>query len=775
MPATVAPALRAGFVSAALVLLHATALAAAAPVPVGIADLLRALGATGVDILYSSDLVPRDLPAPAVLHGADPLSRAIEALSMHGLLLRQVGYRRYVVTRGPVQPRLAGAVAAGTESLLTAGGPEEVAVFASRYTLGVPSKGEAAAVGRTDLEQAPGAHSDAVRALRGVPGLSTNLSSQPYVRGAFLGDVLVQFDGIPLTDPFHFKNFQSLISAFDPSAVDRIDVYTGGFPVQYGTRSAGVIDLAPRSLDAGYEHSIGASLLNYTLSSVGRGSRWPVEWLFAARSSSRDLTLKPIDGDVGEPAFRDVLARLQWQASDESRFTVGTLLLHDDIRLASDPAEEQANATFRDLSAWIVWTWAPPGDLEARTSIAYTISRDRRAGVILRPAIATGRLNDRRDGSTVHVRSEWTGVPATGLTWTAGAGAGVEYARLAFDRREQFAIPVAAGFGRPTDSSLAATADLRAVTSEAFASLRRAWGPLDAEFGARLDVQSYRGLGSHSQLSPRLNVRYDPRADWHLYGSWGHFTQAQRVGEWRTEEAQVSPDSATRSVHQILGVRHNAADGADWRLEAYRNVWSAVPPYFDNLLDPVALVAELEPDRVRVVARNAETAGMELSARGEFGEHVALWGAYALARTTDDLQGSDVPRSWDQTHAVTAGLAWHRARTMASAVVSWHSGWPRTETGVPLGLGLSTSLFPVGPRNGARWGSYLSADLRISQSLRVGHGEVELWLDATNLTDRRNPCCVSFAPAPVAGLTTDTRMWLPRIINAGFDWRFRAP
>ena len=57
--------------------------------------------------------------------------------------------------------------------------------------------------------------------------------------------MLVRYDGITLLDPFHLKNFQSLISAIDPAGIERIEVFSGGFPVRYGTRSGGVIDITP--------------------------------------------------------------------------------------------------------------------------------------------------------------------------------------------------------------------------------------------------------------------------------------------------------------------------------------------------------------------------------------------------------------------------------------------------------------------------------------------------------------------------------------------------
>ena len=60
--------------------------------------------------------------------------------------------------------------------------------------------------------------------------------------------MLVRYDGIALLDPFHLKNFQSLISAIDPAGIERIEVFSGGFPVQYGTRSGGVIDITAPTL-----------------------------------------------------------------------------------------------------------------------------------------------------------------------------------------------------------------------------------------------------------------------------------------------------------------------------------------------------------------------------------------------------------------------------------------------------------------------------------------------------------------------------------------------
>src|SRR6185369_8305862 len=111
----------------------------------------------------------------------------------------------------------------------------------------------------------------------------------------------------------------------------------------------------------------------------------------------------------------------------------------------------------------------------------------------------------------------------------------------------------------------------------------RKWSSFEAELGVRWDEQSYRGERSQSQLSPRLNLRYDMRPDLRAYASWGRFSQAQRVYEWRTEDGQMRPDNAAVATHTIVGVAYELPQSLHVTLEAYRKHWSAVAPYYDNL------------------------------------------------------------------------------------------------------------------------------------------------------------------------------------------------
>ena len=762
------------------IFLVAACLQAAADQPpprVNMVQLLRSLVATGVDVLYSSELVPPNLDAPESETGSDPMSRVVAALAVHHLMLRPAGPRQYVVTRAPGPPAPAVAAESISPTPQRDAPLEDVAVFASRYEFTTSISGEPFEFDGRQFDQVPGAQQDAMRALRTAPGFATNLSARPYVRGALLDDVLIEFDGIPLADPFHFRNFQSVISAFDPSTVSRAEVFTGGFPVKYGTRSGAVIDLAPRSIESGYEYGIGASLLGYDFGSAGQAERWPIEWLVSARLSGDQSALPPPQDDQGEPKYSDLIGRIGWTPNATSSLTLGWLALDDRVRLVSKSSQQQATARSRDVNTWLKWDWAPSANIKSQTSFVVANTERYDTGDLNLPDIAVGSLSAERSFSSASLRNHWTYSPSPAMTWEFGGELVHETADLAFSRVEVLADPIAVDFGRPADATMSSSQTPHSSTLGLFASLHRRWRSFEAEAGLRLDGQAYEGFGTRSQLSPRINMRYDPTDNWHAYASWGEFTQAQRVDEYRAEDNQVTPDAANRATHLIVGVAHNNPGAVFWRLEAYRNYWSTISPYFNNVLNETSLLPQLQPDRVLIVANHAEAAGIELSAQRSFDHGLTAWALYSLSTATDEVSGRDIPRSWDQRHAASVGFAWSQPRTSASVLLGWHGGWPLTPVTWMPGAAGSPAVIAVGARNSGRWGDYFSADLRLSTSFSLRHGVLSLWFDATNVTNQPNDCCVELISAgPAAGTSVAAyNMWSPRVINAGFSWRVRRP
>ena len=748
--------------------------AAQPPARLNVVDVLRALKSAGFNVLYSSDLVPGTLDAPDALPHGDPMSRAVAALAANGLILRRTGETTYVVTLGTAmpQPSATKAPAAAPRTAL-----DEVSVFASRYKFTAGKAGEPVDFNDRQIEEMPGAKADSIRALHAAPGLASNLSARPYVRGAMLDDVLFEYDGIALAEPFHFRNFQSVMSIFNPFTVSRAEVYTGGFPVNYGTRSGGVIDLTPASLPSGSDYSISASLLSYDLETVGHSDAHPLEWLFVARASSGDRVLQRLLSEPGEPTFYDMVGHLRWTVDPASAVTLGWLLLDDKVAFNSNYEEGNATGRSHDDATWLRWDWTPTDTLQGHSSVAIADTERKNSGTVLWPGIASGSLVAERSFSTTAVRSDWTYAAGPALRWNFGGEFTHEKAELEFRRQETLSNPIALAFGRPADASITSDQSPRSSTFGLYSAAHGRWQDLEAEIGMRFDFQDYQGVGERGQLTPRVNLHYDFRDRWRAYASWGQFTQAQRVDEYRAEANQTAPDPASRATHVIAGVAHESEDSTNWRLEAYRNHWSVISPYYENSFGPLSLLPQLGPDRVLVVPADADAAGLELSAQRSFGRSLSAWGTYTLSTVTDDSNGREWVRNWDQPHSVNLGIAWTGARTSVSALLGWHSGWPKTPVTVVPASGATPAYLLVGLRNSSRWRSYFSTDLRVSTSVPVSFGELSLWLDGTNLTGRSNPCCVELSSMGAAGgaPAVEDQVWLPRVVNVGFTIKVRRP
>jgi hypothetical protein len=708
------------------------------------------------------------------------MARVEEALAANGLQLRKTDDRHFVVTRKPSGERDPSSTLVPKSVTKTASlaALDEILVFASHYTFVNETAGDPERMDHRDIEQVAGTQNDALRALRSAPGVASTYSARPYIRGGTSDDTLMRFDGITLTNPFHFRKFQSLLSPFLPADVQRIDIYTGGFPVRFGTRSAGVIDVTPSSVSSGYELRADASQLAVDLTGAGHANRWPVEWLASVRrNTSESNVLRPVDdANPAHPTFFDALTRLRWEINPTASATAGWLLLDDTAKARADSRDEIATARSRDEYVWLALDWLSLDTLQSHSSLAFTRSQNNHFGSLRLDGVADGILIEDHEFNNLAVRTEWVYTPNETLLWDMGIEATSENAELFYHQHESYASFLIPSF--VTQSSFAQNSNLapRSRMVGIFSSARRRWQEFEVELGLRVDTQSYRDFGMRTQATPRLKMRYDAAPDLHLYASWGEFSQAQRIDEYRTEENQTSPNSATRATHGVVGIAREPDDAFRWRAEVYRDRWSTVSPYYTNALGLVTLLPELQPDRIRIAPRASESDGLELSIRRSFGPHMSMWGNYTASRVFDELPLGDIPRSWDQRQAINLGASWKSPRNAASVLIGWHRGWPRTDIRAIAATSASPAILSLGELNQLNWGNYLSVDLHLAHSVSTPIGELSVWLDLLNAGNRNNDCCAEIAPvrspATLPGWTTDP--WFGIGTNLGFTWRLSS-
>jgi hypothetical protein len=85
--------------------------------------------------------------------------------------------------------------------------------------------------------------------------------------------------------------------------------------------------------------------------------------------------------------------------------------------------------------------------------------------------------------------------------------------------------------------------------------------------------------------------------------------------------------------------------------------------------------------------------------------------------------------------------------------------------------------FPIpGPRNAEQLNTYSSLDFRISRDIEVKKGQLSAFFEVTNLTNRKNQCCVEYDTEEneqgEVYLDVAYEDWLPIIPAIGVLWEF---
>src|SRR6185436_16474932 len=238
---------------------------------------------------------------------------------------------------------------------------------------------------------------------------------------------------------------------------------------------------------------------------------------------------------------------------------------------------------------------------------------------------------------------------------------------------------------------------------------------------------------------------------------------------------------AQHSQHWMVGFERIPSPKWRFRIDAYLKQMSDLRPRYENLLNPLELLPEVESDRVRVAPDRAEAKGVELFLEMNRGGRVSWWGSYALASVEDEIDGEWTPRSWDQRHTVNLGLSCRKGeRWSFDATWMYHTGWPTTPvtaSWVSAPDGSQSIRATPGERNSERYSPYHRLDVDLRRRFRLETGSLSLFLSVTNLYNRDNACCVTgfdFNPQPGGRVEVDPQegFWLEQIPQFGLVWEF---
>ncbi len=747
--------------------------AAAGPGGRELGDVLRELEAAGLDIVYSSDLVRPGMRVETVPRSQDPRSMLHEIVAPFGLTVaRGPGGSLLLVRRqrGETDAGVAAPAAGGAIVEL-----EEVVVSASHYRLAMQASPPRIRLSAGGIESLPELADDPIRAVTRLPGTARqDFASKPNIRGGLGDETLVRFDGLRLYNPYHLKDFQSLVSTIDPGVIEDLSVYTGGFPVNYGDRMSGVIDIRSVQPTEPFEGRVSASLFN----AGGRiGGRFAGcgDWLVSARRGTLDLVLEVANPDLGRPVYADLYGRVERCVGDALRVSANALVFDDDLVVNDVDQEERARAGYRDQYYWLRFDYGAGGDGGGRLLASRTRLASTRMGEADLPGIGRGALRDRRDFTIDSIVAEGWWPFAGGSVVEAGAE--WRHMRGSYRYRDSadfdllFDLP-----GAPDAPARSRDIALRPRGDHVGAYLTLGTGrggPFAADLGLRWDQHSLAGL-DQDVLSPRAMILWSPAAGTRLRLGWGRFFQTQSVDELQVSDGDATVHRAQRADQLVASIERTLGRGFELRLEGYRKAYRHLRPRYENLLESLFVLPELKPDRIRIDPSSATAKGLELSLGYDAGESLTGWASYSWSSVDDRISPSLTRRAWDHAHSVGAGIARRGPRWEFTLAALWHSGWPSTE--VELAATDPVPLVSVGQVNGSTLRDYARLDARVARRFTFdGGSELTVFLEVSNLTDRRNDCCSEYEieiDDGAAELDVVPRESLPLLPSLGFVWEF---
>jgi TonB family protein len=530
--------------------------------------------------------------------------------------------------------------------------PEAIDVL----VLGERPPPSAKSMSRAEVRQLPGAFGDPFRAIEIMPGVTPIASGLPYfyVRGAPPGNVGYFLDGVRVPYLFHVAAGPSVVH---PAIVERVDLYSGGYPARFG-RFAGAVVAAETKEPQPEPH--GEATLR--LVDVGALVEAPFDdrrgkALVGGRYSYTAAIVSLVAPEITLD-YRDYQARVSYDITPHDRLTLFAFGAYD---LLAENKNGITTILFGSefYRADLRYDVALPGQGKLRW--ATTVGFDQT------------RIADQRNARDVlgGARVELTLPVDDDATLRAGLDVTVD---------DYEADP--APYGDPEDPDVAAYNSLFPSRTDGAAG---AW--LDVVFrpdprlevtpGLRLDMY-HSGTATAPAVEPRLSARLEVTPELRLLQAFG-------VAHQPPSFIVPIPGLAIGNLRDGLQTSLQLASGLEADLP-WKTVGSLT--LFQSIFLDMSDTAGLAPagDDGNQVPRSLGTShGVEVYLRRNLTSSLGGFVSYTLSEATRTIGGVTFPFAFDRTHVFHTALSYEiGAGFRAGARLTYYTGVPNLEA--PSGL-----------------------------------------------------------------------------------------
>ena len=619
----------------------------------------------------------------------------------------------------------------------------------------VQEKASKISLTREELTQSAGSQGDPLKAIVALPGIiaAGEDNAQVYMRGSNTDENIIWVNRAPVGYLYHLGGFQSTIH---PALIEDINVFLGGFPVEYGNALGGVIDAKlrpPKNDRTHYYFDISTIASSFLVegpvaeadgdSFFVAGRRSYIDLLFSPDEFNKQVTDDSVD-DPDQftlvPRYYDfqALYRHQLKAGhlDAYIFAAGdeTAL---DIRgsAASDPQLAGAlNEKKSYVTTGLTWQQALNADWQQLMTLAYYQNKN---------SLRLGRDSSGNpyfaevEANTIFLQPETQYRVSQNSQLNFGFGS--SYTRA----------PVDLNISRPPDEDdiyfdftgqpkYLLKKDLYVTEFSPYVKYRQQWtDKLTSIIGVNYSNIAISGGYRHQELSPRTSLEYAATDNTLLTASWGRFIQPPNGIE--IIESFGNPGlEVTEAEHRILGVQVQINSLYSIKTEVYQKPMKNLVVYINNAAPPDNYLNQ----------GTGDARGIDIFLKREARNKKMGWLAvsYAKSERTNAITGITRDFSGDQPLTVTAlwgqpfGGDWKRWDWSVKAEI--HSGTPYTEV---IGrdredpLDSNSRWVPeFASHNGARTPTYYKIDLRLAKEVLMNAGKLKFYVDIQNVTFAKN-------------------------------------
>lgn len=584
-----------------------------------------------------------------------------------------------------------------------------------------PASPGAAALDRSELQRIPGTGNDIVRALTAMPGV-VNLQiplgySGVVIRGSSPQDSKVLIDDFEVPVLFHNIGFRALVPA---EAIQSLDYIPGGFDVQYGRASSGIVALETRPGSHQRTTQGEISLIDGGVLAQGTaGAR--TKYMFGFRRSTIDLVLPsliPAGADLSlttVPSYYDGQLRIDHELSAKWRLYLSSIGTNDVFELYATKDEDAKTKRFYNNTRFVRLTLGAQyhdGPWSAKLALSGLAQEFIfEAGLYQRIHVQKPTVTPRAE--VTRTADSWAGL--SNVVWRVGAEA--EVGRTTID----IALPIEQREGEPMpayDPKDTSTRFNGSFWVPDFAS----WTALTADLDPRIRAT----VGLRSDVFARISeVNVEPRGELQIKLP-ASLTARLSAGAYRRPPEFQSENLATNvgsehSAQAIAGLLYEPREGMRVQTSAYYT------------------------DRSHLITHNMDgslnnnghgtTTGAELLATYRGGPWFS-WLSYSYSHSTRvDAPGADRRLfDFDQPHSFNAAVSWKQGRWQLGGRFQLYSGLPITP---PIGAVFDSDrnlYIPLYDKvNVDRAPMHHQLDLRIDYSWKWGPTDLTVFADVQNV------------------------------------------